>query len=484
MRLGVVTGFSVAVDVVLALASVLSMPWLVRGLGNEQYGALALVTVLGSQLAFLQLGVPSAVVRCLAEAHQRQAQEKEAIESSSWLLGLASASLAAGGAAALSTWGSAFLVARAQLTTRQPGFALTTALVLGAQPLVAIASAVLIGSGKFASGTTLRLLHGLPRVLIPAILARLGWNLHGVLLTQGAIDIAAVLVVWRSRQTSSLRDASPSARWHYLRRLLTIGLPLGIAGLLAAPLTDFEKVTLAATHTVGTLPYYSVPYGVTSRLMAVAAAFSGFLLVRLTAAYASGDNARARTLLDSGDRIGAAIVSLPSIALIALAPELLTLWLGSDFAARSTLPSRILLVGVVFNASAYAAQAAIRGVAPPYILPLLYGLEIPFYVGVALLTVGRWGPEGAALAWSIRTAVDSAALHLLARRSVGGQLSFAARTTLPGVLCAAFATWAQINGDCSPAYRLAIAAALQATVLRMGLTRQDWDLMIGSLRLR
>lgn len=485
MRLGIATIFAVAVDGTLALASVVSTPWLVAGLGHEQYGTLALVTVLASQLAFLQLGVPAAVVRCVAEAQHQEAREREAVAFASWVLGVGSALLAAGGAAALAAWGSNALVATAQMTTPQPGLVLVTAAVVGAQPLLAVATALLLGAGRFGSTNSFRLGHGLPRVLVPALLARFGHGVTAVLLCQATIDLAAVVVARSVGRTGVSTARGSVAPWLHLRKLIRIGAPLAAAGLLAGPLADFEKLVLASTHTVSAVAYYAVPYGVSVRILAVATSFSGFLLVRLTAAHAAGDRARARNLLDLGDRVSGAAVSIPAIALIAVAPELLELWLGMDFARASALPARVLLVGVVFNASAYAAHAAIRGVASPYVLPLLYAVEVPLYIGLAQLTVEPWGPSGAALAWSLRTAADAIALHVLARRGLGAQHEWiSGRVFLPGLVAAGFTLWLQSHGPLSLSCRLTLAVALPTVVAVSTLRRQDWVAMQESLGLR
>jgi len=58
---------SVAADGVLALSSVVVVPYLIGHLGTEQYGIFALITVLAGQLVGLHLGIGWAATRRIAE---------------------------------------------------------------------------------------------------------------------------------------------------------------------------------------------------------------------------------------------------------------------------------------------------------------------------------------------------------------------------------------------------------------------------------
>jgi hypothetical protein len=124
-------------------------------------------------------------------------------------------------------------------------------------------------------------------------------------------------------------------------------------------------------------------------------------------------------------------------------------------------------------------------VASPYVLPVLYAVEVPLYIGLAQLTVEPWGPSGAALAWSLRTAADGIALHVLARRGLGGQHGWiSGRVFLPGLVATGFTFWLQSHAALSLSWRLALAVTLPTVVAVSTLRRQDWVAMQESLGLR
>jgi O-antigen/teichoic acid export membrane protein len=102
-----------------------------------------------------------------------------------------------------------------------------------------------------------------------------------------------------------------------------------------------------------------------------------------------------------------------------VAKPFFTLWAGAEYGRESTLPFYILAAGWMLNIIAYV----------PYMLLMAYGRSdmvarihlselLPYLVGVALLTY-YFGVIGAAIAWSLRTLVDTLLFVLIARRLAG-----------------------------------------------------------------
>src|SRR2546428_1400505 len=112
-------------------------------------------------------------------------------------------------------------------------------------------------------------------------------------------------------------------------------------------------------------PYYPVPFNAVIRLTMFGGALSNVLFPRLASVAAAGDRAGACALVQRGTRLSVATMAFVLAPLIAVAPELLGLWLGPSFAERSTRAVRILLVALLANTASYAYNAAIRARARP-----------------------------------------------------------------------------------------------------------------------
>ena len=66
-----------------------------------------------------------------------------------------------------------------------------------------------------------------------------------------------------------------------------------------------------------------------------------------------------------------ALMTVVLTGLLALAPELLRLWLGADFAAQATRPARILLCAMAANAAGLIPGAVLRAIHQPARVPTL-----------------------------------------------------------------------------------------------------------------
>ena len=482
--LGRATVVSAAVDGTLAVVSLASVPLLVRALGTEPYGALGLVTVLGTQLSTLHLGVGPSLLRMLGEARGRSdATVLHATLRAGALLALLSALAVAALTLVLAplAWSDAFAASAA---VRQQALAAVppTALILGLQPLLAMTFASLAGQERFSLLNGVRLAHGVLRTALGVATAWRGGGLGAVLLAQAAADVLVVLLAW-----SASRRLPPATGPLPLRgaasRILALGVPLSLAGIAAGLLMDGDKLALGTLRSVAEVAYYAVPAGVVARLATFAGMASVFLVPRLAASAAAGDSHEAARLAARATRIALCLTAAAATPLVALAPELLDLWLGPAFASGSTVAARILLVAVVANVSVYGVHAVIRARAPGHTFLLLYGLELPFFAGALWLLVRPWGVSGAALAWALRVAVDGVVQHLVARRTLAVAI---VPLTLPGLVTAtmaAFALACHLAGPSLWALRAlaGLALAVAALVLlpsddRASLRRALWIL--------
>jgi O-antigen/teichoic acid export membrane protein len=80
--------------------------------------------------------------------------------------------------------------------------------------------------------------------------------------------------------------------------------------------------------------------------------------------------------------------------------------LGGDFAQKSTLVFQILLLSFLLNSLANIPYSLIHGVGRPDIMAKLYIIELLLYLPFVFVMVRNWGINGAAIACTIRTALD------------------------------------------------------------------------------
>jgi O-antigen/teichoic acid export membrane protein len=123
-------------------------------------------------------------------------------------------------------------------------------------------------------------------------------------------------------------------------------------------------------------------------------------------------------LLDKSLKYLALLVFPFVFAAVTFAPEILNLWLGPVFAAQGASVLRWLAVGVFFNSIAQIPFALIQSAGRPDLTAKLHLIELPGYGGALVWFIHTHGIEGAALAWTLRSAVDSIALLFLMKRTI------------------------------------------------------------------
>ncbi len=108
---------------------------------------------------------------------------------------------------------------------------------------------------------------------------------------------------------------------------------------------------------------------------------------------------------------------LPAVlVIILLGKEGLGLWLGDEFARQSTGPLQWLTFGVFLNSLATIPFVLIQAAGRPDLTAKFHMVELVVYAPLLWLLIGRYGIEGAAIAWATRTGMDAAFLMVFAQR--------------------------------------------------------------------
>jgi O-antigen/teichoic acid export membrane protein len=89
----------------------------------------------------------------------------------------------------------------------------------------------------------------------------------------------------------------------------------------------------------------------------------------------------------------------------------LGIWLGPEFAEKSTAVASILAVGILFNSMAQIPHAYIQASGDARSTALIHVFESALYVPALFLLMHLYGIMGAAIAWMLRALLDLVLLH-------------------------------------------------------------------------
>jgi O-antigen/teichoic acid export membrane protein len=406
----------VLVDVLLSVVTLVTVPYLFHGLGDERYGILGLVTVLTAQVAPLHFGIAPATTRRVAE-RRGAGNGVGATALAALVLSVGSAVLAGGLSLVLAplAWRAGF-----RLSPRATQEALEAvplmAFVILLQPFIGNGMAVLAGREDFGRMGGIRVVHGVSRQGLAVGAVVLGVGLRGALTAFLVADSVTAVVLWWVVRVLPGRTSLESLR-RELRRLTALGAPTALGSVFSTVLADLEKLAIGVVKSVGEFAYYETPANALVRITVIPAAIAGVIMPRVAAMGASASwHEEVARLVSLATRLSLAVIVCLGLPLSALLPELLSLWLGELFAVRSAPLARVILVGVVFQVAAFATHAVLRALASPKVLAILYAAELGVHCVLVYAFVTRWGITGAALAYTLRCLLDATAQRWLAER--------------------------------------------------------------------
>jgi O-antigen/teichoic acid export membrane protein len=104
--------------------------------------------------------------------------------------------------------------------------------------------------------------------------------------------------------------------------------------------------------------------------------------------------------------------------------------LGSDFENKSFRVLQILAIGVPINCLAHIPYCFLQALDRPRLPAILFLCELPVYLALASWAIVHGGINGAALAWSIRVAIEVALLMIMVWRAFGFSLGSLVSSTM------------------------------------------------------
>jgi len=420
------------------LVGVVTIPYIVKGLGTERFGLLSLAWVILGYFSIFDLGLGRATTKFVAEALGKG--EENEIPRIVWTAVTVQAILGVLGAL---VWAgiTPFLVERVlKIPLELVGEAKATFYLLSLSvPVVLVSSSfrgVLEAAQRFDLVNAVKVPSSALTFVLPLVGLWLGFSLPGIvaLILSARIGALVVFVVTNLRITPQLRTYSGS--FSLLPRLFSFGGWITISSIASPVLVYLDRFLIGSLLSMAAVAYYTAPYETVTRLWIIPAS----LVMTLFPAFSALEGIKDRRTLGAllARSIKYILLALGPVVLIVIvfAREALQLWLGADFAAKSTLVLQILALGVLINSLAWPPFALLQGAGRPDLPAKFHLFELPVYVGIAWVLVSNWGIAGAAVAWTLRVALDTfllfAATFKVYRLSY--RLFTATGTTLAGLV--------------------------------------------------
>jgi len=208
-----------------------------------------------------------------------------------------------------------------------------------------------------------------------------------------------------------------------LPSLLSFGWWVSVINVLNPVLVYADRFLIGAILSASVLAYYTAPFEIVQRLWIIPASLNMTLFPAFSSL--SGDEQR-----ENLNSVFSKAVKLTFIVLFPLvftisvfSSEILKIWLGSEFADKSSEIFKILAFGILLNSLAGFPAILLQGVGRPDLTAKVYIAELIFYLPFVSILIYKLGIIGAGIGWLTRQVIDSFLLYgiIFRRRIVSGK---------------------------------------------------------------
>jgi O-antigen/teichoic acid export membrane protein len=182
---------------------------------------------------------------------------------------------------------------------------------------------------------------------------------------------------------------------------------------LAEPLFLYsDRLILGALLSISAVAFYAIPFDLVIRLWVVPDALNSALFPAYVISLRDGGR-RAMMLLEKAGRYLFPAMFAPVLFIVLFSKDLLTIWIGPEFAAHSALVMKLLALGVFFSSIGRIPWTVLVAAHRPDLPAKLVLIEAPLYICLLCFLVKVGGLPGAALAWTLRAGWNWCVMHAI-----------------------------------------------------------------------
>jgi O-antigen/teichoic acid export membrane protein len=419
------------------IVAVFSVPLVIRGLGTERFGILALVWAVTAYSSVFDLGFGRATTKFVADAIEQSDEHRVGTIVSTSILVQASLGVLSG---VLLVAASPFLSER---LLKVPPYLIATTRLSFCIAAVSVPTLLISGSlrgvleaaQRFDLVNVIRAPLNAANFLLPLAGVRLGWDLPEILASM--VTFAGLAMV---AQYLMCKHLFPSLRFSRrfplaeLRRLARFGGWVSVSSVASPLLVYLDRFMIGSLRSVAAVAFYAAPYEIVTRLWIVPTSLVTTLFPAFSALQSRSEFGVFTTLVARSVKYLLLVLGPLVIVLMVFGRDILRLWLGDDFSTQSTLALQVLALGVLLNSLAQVPYSLIQAVGRPDLTAKVHLAELPLHAVIVWRLVSAWGITGAAVAWSLRAGLDAILLYTVAWRACNISPAFLAANRLPQTL--------------------------------------------------
>jgi O-antigen/teichoic acid export membrane protein len=274
--------------------------------------------------------------------------------------------------------------------------------------------AALTAAGRFDLLNLIRTPSGIMSFAAPVLMLpfthSLAWLIAALMLNRAAswlIYITAVFSALPKLRSDIRIDAACAGP------LLGFGAWITVSNVITPVMVYLDRFLIGALMSMAALTAYAVPMEIVSKSFILPAAISGVMFPAFARSLATAPEAITALFVRSLKLV--ALILCPSCAaVVAFAPQIMSLWIGHEFAARSSEVLQILAIGAFVTGLSWIPLALLHGAHRPDLAAKIHLVDSPIYALVLWICVRKFGLAGAAFTWSVRLLVENLVIFAMA----------------------------------------------------------------------
>ncbi|WP_180087370.1 flippase [Acinetobacter sp. YH12226] len=401
--------FNIAGYIIPGILSIPILGYMARELGIEEFGLFTIILALVGYASIFDVGITRSVIREIA-IFKNNEEEVLKIISTSALLVLILGVVAGVLIIVFSSIISELLKVSSYAVENFQYSLMLLSLSIPLFLLTQIWCSLLEGREEFLKLNIFKTISSTLVVLLPAIGLMLDSSLLsaviGLLISR---VISIILVLW------FCKEYIVKLKFHKetFKRLINFGGWIAVSNIISPIMSYFDRFILANKVGSNVVGFYTGPSEAISRIGIFPSAIARTIFPMLSDKEADNKQIKKISYL-------LVFLSIVPFGIIAayFAENILDLWLGSQFALKSTLIFQVLVLGLIFNSIAQVPFTSIQAQGGSKVTAILHLFEVIPYVLLLLYLIQYYGLLGAAWAWTIRMFVDMGLLIFLDQKNI------------------------------------------------------------------
>lgn len=418
--------------------AIFSIPLLIKGMGEANFGLLTLVWAVVSYFGLFDLGLGRALTQQLAIAIENDSKNIPSLISTSVLILTILGCLAGVLIFILAQWcvGLISAVPDEDIAVRSmqymaiamPAIVLTSGFrgILEATHSFGVINAIRIPMGVFTfCGPLIMVLFFSPRL-----------DYITALLSFGRI-LACIVHAYFSWRQLPFKFNFLKLNSNAAISLCSSGGWITISNIISPLMGYADRFLIGFLVSATAVAYYTTPQEMITKIWIIPGAITA-VIFPLFAAFSIEQSGKKKDLFINSIAVLYVLVLPISSLVYYFSGEILTMWLDKEFSKNSYILLMVFSFGIYFNCLAHIPYTYIQSINRAKLTALIHLFEFPSYMLVLWWATKSYGEVGAVSAWLIRILIDALLMFIVSMRLI--DIRFKIRAIIPCIVfsCAFF----------------------------------------------